>query len=296
MATPFEQPKMTLKPVFLSNEKSHIWIQPYGGLNRLKSYDQVTGLSFKTAGTAFGVGHYVSENIIMGVLTGGSISSYSQDFSNGTGDIDAGYLGIYGGYEKSEGGLNIDGSVTYGQSRYTSERNISALGLTAKGSHRGWDGSGRVRLGYKVYSGNSSVDPFVELGYRYSYEGSYQENNAGAFNLSVPSSTGKAVDIEIGARFEHTMLVNEVLVKPLIGISALRENPIDKKTNANLGFTDTGNLFSVPISNEIKTYATATIGCVAMFTNNVTLSALATGKARKHETGAELVLKASYAF
>jgi len=295
-ATPFEQPKITLKPVFLANEKSHVWIQPYGGLQRLESYDQVTGLSFKTGGTAFGVGHYVSDTIILGVLTGGAISSYAQDQSSGTGTIDNAYLGIYGGYSKPEGGLNVDGSVIYGQSRYTAERNINALGLIAKNSHKGWDASTRVQVGYKAYYDSLSVNPFVAAGYRYSYQNSYQETNAYPFNLTIPSSQNKTATLEIGAKFQQTMVVNDVLVKPLIGLSVLREHPVSKAANANISFSDSGNSFAVPISTQIKTYATATIGCAAMFTNNISISTLVTGKVKKHEKSLEALVKVSYAF
>ena len=295
-ATPFEQPKITLKPVFLANEKSHVWIQPYGGLQRLESYDQVTGLSFKTGGTAFGAGYHVSDNVIMGVLTGGALSSYSQDQSSGTGSIDNAYLGLYGGYSKPEGGLNVDGSLIYGQSRYTADRNINALGLIAKNTHQGWDASGRVQVGYKVYYDSLSVDPFVALGYRYSYQNSYQETNAYPFNLNIPSSTNKTATIEIGGKFQQTMVVNDVLVKPLFGLSVLREHPVSKQANANISFSDTGNGFAVPVSTQIKTYATATLGCALMFTNDISISTLVTGKIKKHEQSVEALVKVSYAF
>ena len=192
--------------------------------------------------------------------------------------------------------MNVDGSIIYGQSRYTADRNINALGLIAKNSHNEWDASGRVQVGYKTYDDFLSVNPFVAAGYRYSYQNSYQETNAYPFNLNIPSAQSKTATIELGAKFQQTLVVNDVLVKPLFGLSALREHPVSKQANANISFSDSGNAFAVPVSSEIKTYATATVGCALMFTNDISVSTLVTGKIRKHEKSVEALVKVSYAF
>ena len=295
-ATPFEQPKMTLKPVFLSNDNHHIWIQPYGGLQRLDSYDQVTGYSLKTIGTAMGAGGKVTQNLILGVLVGGAMNSYTQDHTSGDGSVDNYYAGLYGGYAMPGSGFHVDGSIILGQSKYTGDRNLSALGLVAKNSHKGWDASGQIQTGYKISYVDFSVDPFAAVGARYSYQNAYQETNANPFNLSISSATTKTATIELGSKFQSSMMVNETMVSPMISLSAYREQPLSKQSNATMNFTDGGNSFSVPVSNQIKTFAKVTVGVASMFTNNVTISALVTGKIRKHEKSVEALVKVSYAF
>ena len=144
--------------------------------------------------------------------------------------------------------------------------------------------------------GNFSVDPFAALGARYSYQNSYQETNAYPFNLNIPSSTTKTATIELGAKFQQSMMVNETMVNPIVGLSAYREQPLSKQSNSVLNFTDGGNGFAVPVSNQVKTFAKLTVGVASMFTNNVTVSALVTGKIRRHEQSAEALVKVSYAF
>ena len=295
-ATPFEQPKMTLKPVFLANDNHHIWIQPYGGLQRLNSYDQVTGYSIKTFGTAMGVGAKIMPDVILGVLVGGALNSYTQDQSSGDGNVNNYYVGLYGGHAKPERGFHIDGSAVMGKSRYTADRNLAALGLVAKGTHNGWDASGQVQGGYKFKFGTFSVDPFAGLGVRYSYQNSYQETNAYPFNLNVPSSTSKTVTIELGAKFQESMMFDQTMVNPLIAVSAYREQPLSKQGNITMNFTDGGNSFAVPVSSQVKTFAKLTVGFASMFMGGVGVSALVTGKIRRHEQSVEALVKVSYAF
>jgi outer membrane autotransporter protein len=124
----------------------------------------------------------------------------------------------------------VDGSVIYGQSRYTAERNINALGLIAKNSHKGWDASGQIQTGYKISYGDFSVDPFASVGARYSYQNAYQETNANPFNLSISSATTKTATIELGSKFQQSMVVNETMVNPMISLSAYREQPLAKQS------------------------------------------------------------------
>jgi hypothetical protein len=63
-----------------------------------------------------------------------------------------------------------------------------------------------------------------------------------------------------------------------------------------MNFTDGGNSFSVPVSNQVKTFAKVTVGCAAMFTNDISISTLVTGKIRKHEKSVEALVKVSYTF
>ena|GEM_PF-4923353 len=295
VATSFEQPKHTLKPVYLSNGISHIWMQPFAGIQRHDSYDHVTGMTLRNGGTAFGVGHKISPNVTLGVLMGGALNSYTLNQNNGSGAINNYYMGLYGGYAPSEG-FNLKGSALIGQDYYTSQRNITALSLSAKNSHRGQHMSGNMEAGYKFNYGVSSLSPYVGLTLSKAYQNAYQETNAGSFNLSMPSSLTQNFSTEIGARFRHLVMVDEVLLQPLVGISVLREQPLQKQGNSTLRFADSSDNFVVPMSGQMKTYATATIGCAALFKNNIALSSLLTGKIKRHEQAIELVLKASYIF
>ena len=92
------------------------------------------------------------------------------------------------------------------------------------------------------------------------------------------------------------MKMDETLIKPLVGLSISREAPLRKQGNTTLSFTDSSTPFAVPASNQIKTYANVSIGGTVMTAAHVSVSALVTGKIKKHERGAEAVLKVSYAF
>jgi outer membrane autotransporter protein len=295
VATPFEQPKFSLKPVYLSNGINHIWVQPFGGAQRLDSYDQVTGMTLKNGGTAFGVGHRISPNVTLGMLMGVSLNSYTLDRNNGNGTINNHYIGFYGGYAPSEG-LNLKGSTMIGQDRYKSQRNITVLSLSANNIHRGWDASGNIEASYKFKYDTSVLSPYVRFGYSKTHQNGYQETNAGVFNLNVPSSNTQTLTTEVGTRFQHSVMLHDTLLQPLIGVSVLREQPIQKQGNAKLSFADSNNNFSIPTPNQMKAYVTSTIGCVALFKNNITLSSLLTGKIKRHERAIELVLKGSYEF
>jgi len=295
-ATPFDQTKSTIAPLFLSNDNNHVWVQPYAGLQRLESYDQVIGYSLKTTGAVMGIGGKLTSNVIMGVVMGGSLNSYNQDRTTGGGGVKNYYGGLYWSYAKPEGGFHTDVSAIVGKSHYTADRNISALGLVAKSAHDGWDASGRVQTGYKLMFGDLSVDPYTSVGARYSYQNSYQETNAYPFNLKMPSSMTKTGIVEIGMKFQHSMAIVESMISPFLSLSALRLHPLSKESQTRVSFADGGNGFAVPMSTQVKTYATATIGCASILASNVSLSTLVTGKIRKHEKSVEALVKVSYTF
>lgn len=92
------------------------------------------------------------------------------------------------------------------------------------------------------------------------------------------------------------MVINDTLLKPLIGFSIIREQPLEKQGNSVLSFADSSNTFAIPALNEIKTYAAATIGIAASLSDKITISSLVTGKIKQHERAAEAVIKVTYAF
>jgi hypothetical protein len=112
----------------------------------------------------------------------------------------------------------------------------------------------------------------------------------------VPSSSTKNLSTEIGTRFQHSFMSNGILLQPLVSISMLREQAIQTQDNTTLSFSDSSDNFSVATSNQTKTYAKASIGCVGLLENNITISSFFTGKVKKHERSIELFLKTSYNF
>jgi outer membrane autotransporter protein len=295
VATPFEKQAPTLEPIFLPKGNSHVWVQPFGGIQRMNSYNGHTGMTSKNSGTAIGAGYNLTQKLTLGVLMGGTINSYTLDQNQGNGTANNYYAGIYGGYGGQEG-LTVKGSLIFGQDRYTSQRNITALSLSAKNTHRGWNVSGRSEIGYKFRYGVNTLTPFVGVGLSKSYQNGYQETNAYPFNLNIPPTINKTLSTEIGIKFEKSIVINDALLKPLVGFSIIRDQPLQKQGNSVLSFADSSNIFAVPALNEIKTYAAATVGIASSLSDKITISSLVTGKIKHHERAVEAVVKFTYAF
>ncbi|MBY0281023.1 MAG: autotransporter domain-containing protein [Alphaproteobacteria bacterium] len=295
VATPFENKTANLEPIFLPKGNSHVWVQPFGGTQRLDSYNSVTGVTSKNAGTVVGAGYNITPELTLGVLVGGTSSSYTSDQNQGNGSTANYYGGLYGGYAKPEG-LNIKGSVVFGQDRYTSQRNLTALSLSAKNTHRGWNASGNTEIGYQFRYKKNSLTPFVGVGLSRTYQNSYQETNAYPFNLNIPPSTNKTLSTEIGVKFQTVTAIDDILIKPLMSLSVQKQQPLQRQGDATLSFADSASTFTAPASNEIKTYLASTIGFAAAFSQKITLSCLVTGKLRRHERAVEAVSKITYAF
>lgn len=294
-STPFEKPPSNLESIFIPKKNSHVWVQPFGGFQRMSPYGNITGMTSKNSGTAIGAGYNINENITVGALIGGAVSSYTLDQNQGNGSTNNYYGGFYGGYIPPEG-LTVKGSVIAGKDRYTSERNITALSLIAKNTHTGWNVSGRTEVGYQFRHDTNTLTPFVSVGVSKSYQNGYQETNAYPFNLNIPSAENQTLSSEVGIKFQKSLVINETLVKPLVSFSIMRDQPLRKQGDAVLSFTDSSNTFAIPASNQRKTYAAASIGVASVLSDSLTISSLVTGKAKHHEHAIEAVIKLTYAF
>jgi uncharacterized protein with beta-barrel porin domain len=91
-------------------------------------------------------------NATLGALMSISFNSYTLDQNNGNGTINSYDAGFYGDYSPSEG-FKLKGSTLIGEDHYTAQRNITALSLSAKNTHRGWHISGNIEASYKFKYG-----------------------------------------------------------------------------------------------------------------------------------------------
>jgi outer membrane autotransporter protein len=246
-------------------------------------------------GTAFGLGYNYSPKVTVGALMGVSLTSYDLANNNGNGTVNNYYTGLYTTYGRKEGFI-LKASAIMGYSQYKGERKMNTLSLVAKNSHTGWNGALRVQGGYGISVNTFSIEPFTALGYSMARQRAYQENNADAFNLSVPESTTQVLRPEVGLKLQTSFTAHETIFQPLVTGSIVKEYPIRKSASATLRFSDSTDTFQTPVPNETKTFGLLSVGCVAVLKNNLSLSGMVSGKISRHEQGAEIMAKASYAF
>lgn len=169
----------------------HVWMQPFGGLTRQSSRDDVPGYNAAGGGLAFGADAAISPR----ALIGGAFA-YSRQSITGADDavpnrldISSYQFGLYGGYALSRN-VAVDWQLDSGSADNGESRTLTFVNATAGGSYRshtGHAGAG-IKTRIPVQDGLALL-PSLRLDYGAVRSNSYRESGAGGFGLNVESQT-----------------------------------------------------------------------------------------------------------
>ncbi len=249
----------------------NVWTAGFGDVLRQSSNTYATspqiGYQNKTAGVSLGLDGNFADYFYAGALGAYTDSDIKWDNSQGSGDIQTGYGGLYfsaigdlfygnlsviGGWSNydvkraiSFPGVDLKATNTHGGDV---KRAISFPGvdLKATNTHGGSQLLSHVDTGLNLGLGGLTVRPFDSFDYISQSENKFTETGAGVLNLDVRKSNAIMLRNELGIQFAGCLCfnTNRWTVSPKISwvreVRIKGENFTSKFVNTNVPFQSTG--------------------------------------------------------
>ena len=165
------------------------WVRGYGGTGRLDGDASAAGADFRFGGVLAGFDHAFRGGLTLGMFGGYAEPRSDQDGAVGSARTRNHQLGTYGRYR--DGAWYLDGIASYARQDTDASRLVvvGPLVRAASGSFNGNTWAAHVEAGHALASG---ITPMAALSWLRQTQDAYDEQGAGALNLSVPPALGIA--------------------------------------------------------------------------------------------------------
>ncbi len=191
-----------------------IWGQFLGGGARRGSNSEADGYRLWDFGLATGIDHRFTPH-----LMGGAALSWVRAWASGSDNsagsfstLDSYQLTLYGTYRLDR--AFIDGQLGLGWNEFDQKRAIGFLGSTASAQYSGQQYLAKATVGYDVPVAGMTVTPLASLRWMRSVTQAYDEEGAGAANLSVDRQGVNSVSQDLGAKVSWDVPTSFGLLKP----------------------------------------------------------------------------------
>ncbi|AKA83517.1 Outer membrane autotransporter barrel [Pseudomonas synxantha] len=180
-----------------TEDDGHFWVQGLGNGGSLDSQHGSAGLKHDTQGLLLGADWAVDSAWRVGVM--GAKTSGRFDAARFAADLDSWHLGGYA--VRQDGPLALRMGAIYSKHAGQNKRNVSLLNHTEslKSSYNAHSQTLFSELGYQLGSGDSSVEPFVGLGYQ-RYQRERFKESGGRTALNVGPQTQRNLNSTLGLR------------------------------------------------------------------------------------------------
>ncbi len=187
-----------------SPKTSQIWATGFGAFSRQDSQNQTPGFNFNSGGLFIAYDYGNTDQGCIGALGGYAHSSIQEDHSMGSGDINAGFLSIYGTRSLSDFFVDV---AIWGQCMGVDQkRNIFFPGFdsTAKSSYHAGQLDLHFGTGYDFNLYTGTIEPFALLDWVCEWDPTYSETGATAYNMEISSKSSWMLRFETGLNGYNT--------------------------------------------------------------------------------------------
>jgi fibronectin-binding autotransporter adhesin len=195
------------------------WLTGYGSQADFDGDGNAAGGSRNSAGLMAGIDR-TTEDVRVGLAVGMDKGEIALDERDSTADLQSFILAGYGQWNVDA--LRVRGGVAVALHQLDVERTIDVAPLSgmAKSRYDGWSAQAFGELGYVVRFGASEVEPMAGLACIRTDLDGFQEDGAGAANLSSSGSSLSGCVTSVGLRASHRFnLDNGVWVKPRVAVA-----------------------------------------------------------------------------
>ena len=257
-----------------------VWGGAYGGYNKTSGDPVVVGshdLTARTGGFAAGMDYRVAPGTVVGFALAGGGTNWSLANGLGGGKSDAFQAGVYG--STRSGPLYVAAALAYAWHDVSTDR-FAFAGNHLAADFNAQSFGGRIETGYRigsptVHSSGGAITPYAAVQAQSFRTPSYAETdlNNGGFGLAYAARTGTATRSELGARFDHAVVLDRNAVLTLRGRLAWAHDWVSDPT-LTAGFqTLPGASFIVNGATPAKDLALVSAGTELRLANGVTLAA-----------------------
>ncbi|AZE58337.1 Outer membrane autotransporter barrel [Pseudomonas synxantha] len=186
----------TLRTLPTDND-GHFWVQGLGNSGNLDAHHGSAGLKHDTQGLLLGADWAIDHAWRVGAM--GAKTSSRFDAPRYAADLDSWHLGGYA--VRQDGPLALRLGGIYSNHAGQNKRSVSLLNYhdSLKGNYNASSQTLFSELGYQLGSGDSSVEPFVGLGYQ-RYQRDRFKESGGVTALNVGPQTQRNLNSTFGLR------------------------------------------------------------------------------------------------
>ncbi len=186
------------------NTNSQIWAMGFGEFGSQGSQNQTPAFNFNSGALLVGYDYGNSNEGCIGALAGYAHSSINQRQSMGKGDINAGYLSIYG--MRSFSDYFLDAAIWGEYMGVDQKRTIFYPGFdeTAESSYHAGQLDLHFGTGYDFNINTGTIEPFALLDWVFEWDPSYSEEGAAPYNMKINSRTSWMLRFETGLNGYNT--------------------------------------------------------------------------------------------
>jgi uncharacterized protein with beta-barrel porin domain len=208
-------------PEQAAGDTDHDWRFWSSGLTANRDFDATSeGPAFRTGldGLVLGLDRSLSADLRIGFAGAFTRSDIDEKYGSSAGSIESvnGYL--YSTWKQSDSpeGFHGQAAIQMGHDRYESERAVSFLGRTTRGTHSGWQASALLGGGYDWSMGDWRLGALASVQYLRLDENGFSEHGADAANLHVGSGVSQSMLGTWGLRAVRPVMLGQCLVVPTL--------------------------------------------------------------------------------
>jgi len=200
----YSTPSLTSDRRYHDYDEGVFWGKGYGVFGKRKTKNEVPGYKYNVYGTSFGLDSQVSDNFLMGLTAGYSMSLIDSYVEGDESNIKNVNVGIYGSHYADY--LHIDSVFTYSFLKYETERKISIMDEKIKGDTDGQAISGYVEARYDWGNINNWIfQPLAAFQFSLLSLGGYKESG-GAGSLEYDDQSYNSYKSSLGVKLNQELL------------------------------------------------------------------------------------------
>lgn len=211
------------KPVS-SDRGLTLWVDGLGNVSHQRHQSHEKSFHTASAGAILGLDYQVADNFYLGVSGAYSYTDIDWQQHAAEGDIQSGYLSLYGLYSTQH--FFINAILTGAHNQYYGKRKIEFLTVDRRARHHnsGNEGLAYLSMGGLFQIGKScSLNPFISADYIYLHQDGFKEHGADSLNLRVKSSNYDYLRGEAGFNFNGCIARERFKWVPNLKFGVVRE-------------------------------------------------------------------------
>ncbi len=246
-----------------------IWGAGNVRIGKRESHDGSSKIDYSTDGVTFGIDHWFSDNLLLGMGIGYAHDD-SEIGSNGSENTSDGKsIALYASYQPGDS-MFIDGVLGYGTLDMDSSRYDTLTDSTAYASRDGEQLFGSIAVGYEYLNESTLISPYARYDIAVSRLDSATETGAGIglLNYADQTYTSKQISLGLRAGFQHK--TDSYLFQPRARIEY--QHHIEGGDDASIAYADTlSTRYNMAIPSNNSNSLLLGVGSIFVLRNGLNL-------------------------
>tara|TARA_Y100001954_G_scaffold137204_1_gene146275 strand:+ start:1977 stop:4697 length:2721 start_codon:yes stop_codon:yes gene_type:complete len=272
-----------------------LYLRAMGRTGSMDTHGGYDGYSYDSMIFSGGYDRMLGDNFLAGISAGyAETEADYKDVGDSGSTLESYTLGMYGSW--FEDGWYVDGILAGAYNEYDINRQLSAMGTTAKSSPSGYSLSAKTEAGYRFDMGGYGLTPIASLEYTRFHQDGYTESGAGVANLIIDDMDSNFLESGIGGKFDRTWVTDSFHIIPEVSLMWMHEwlNQSRDVTYSMTGMP--GTAFSQKTAEGANDSLRLSAALRTVFESGFSAAVRYQGEVEEHGRSHSLMLEGQWAF